>query len=192
MQDDPATAIGQPATPAATDTGRPSNFAPPAAPTAVASTDVGAGAPFATDNKRTTDMNRPEKLDEMFDQGTKDKAAADATKLGDDAKKIKDDAAVVGEDLAKLAREAVAALQRVADDLGTKAASKAGDAVETAKGVGLATVDNVTAVASDAKHRVDNGVETLSQSVSRNPLTAVAIAAGVGMLFGMMNRSDRR
>lgn len=192
MQDDPATANGQPATPAATDTGRPSTFAPLAAPTAVAPTDVGAGAPFATDNKRTTDMNRPEKLDEMFDQSTKDKAAADATKLGDDAKKIKDDAAIVGEDLAKLAREAVAALQRVADDLGSKAASRAGDAVETAKGVGLATVDNVTAVASDAKHRVDNGVETLSQSVSRNPLTAVAIAAGVGMLFGMMNRSDRR
>lgn len=200
MQDDPATASGQPATPAATDNGRPSSFAPPVAPSAVAPTDVGAGAPFATDNKRTTDMNRPEKLDEMFDQGTKDKAAAEAAKLGDDAKKIlgddakkiKDDAALVGEDLAKLAREAVAALQRVADDLGAKAASKAGDAVETAKGVGLATVDNVTAVASDAKHRVDNGMESLSQSVARNPLTAVAIAAGVGMLFGMMNRSDRR
>ena len=59
-------------------------------------------------------------------------------------------------------------------------------------GVGLAAVDNVGAIASDAKHRVDSGVETLSQSVARNPITAIAIAAGVGLLFGMMNRSGHR
>lgn len=160
-------------------------------------------------------MDRSDKIDQTFDptaksgsfDASKDKAMAEASRLGDEAKRIKDDAAAklgdeagrvkenaaaVGEDLAKLAREAVSALQRVADDLASRATDRAGEAVETAKGVGLAAVDNVGAIASDAKHRVDSGVETLSQSVARNPITAIAIAAGVGLLFGMMNRSDHR
>lgn len=202
--DDPlaGTASGRATNPTATDagSGKPSGFAPVSSP-AVATTDVGAGAPFAssgakadtagaTDRSGKTDQRMNTTMDQTFDSTTKDKTAADASKLGDDAKRIRDDAAVVGEDLAKLAREAVSALQRVADDLAVKAGHRAGEAVDVAKGVGLATVDNVAAVAGDAKHRVEGGVETLSQSVSRNPLTAVAIAAGVGMLFGMMNRSS--
>lgn len=204
--DDPLTgaASGRPANPAATDSStlKPSGFQP-AATSAVATTDVGAGAPFSSPSAKgigantaprsdQTDRKTESLMDQTFDSTTRDKTAADASKLGDDAKRIRDDAAVVGEDLAKLAREAVSALQRVADDLATKAGNRAGEAVDVAKSVGLATVDNVTAAAGDAKQRVDSGVETLSQSVARNPLTAVAIAAGVGMLFGMMNRSSHR
>lgn len=207
--DDPlaGNASGRATNPTATDTGssKPSGFEPVASP-AVATTDVGAGAPFASSGAKSsntaatpggtaersgkTDQRMNTNMDQTIDSSTKDKTAADANKLGDDAKRIRDDANVVGEDLAKLAREAVSALQRVADDLAVKAGHRAGEAVDVAKGVGLATVDNVTAVAGDAKQRMESGVDTLSQSVARNPLTAVAIAAGVGMLFGMMNRSS--
>ncbi|MBP0651938.1 hypothetical protein J8J40_33245, partial [Mycobacterium tuberculosis] len=80
--------------------------------------------------------------------------------------------------------------QKLADDLSTRATSRTDQAVETAKGAGLAAVDNVATAAGDARQRVESGVETISQSVARNPLTAVAIAAGVGMILGLMNRPD--
>lgn len=188
----------RPDTPVSSDSeqSRPSGFLPaPAAP--VAATDSAASASVPA-NPRSPVMNRPEKLDQTKDDAldsaaaVKDKAVAETAKLGDDAKRVRDDAVIVGEDLAALAREAVSALQRVADDLAAKAGTRAEEAVEAAKGVGVATVENVSAVASDARQRAEGGVEALSQSVARNPLTSVAIAAGVGMIVGMINRSDRR
>jgi ElaB/YqjD/DUF883 family membrane-anchored ribosome-binding protein len=53
-------------------------------------------------------------------------------------------------------------------------------------------VDGVSAVASETKAVTEEGFEAIGRSVKRNPLTALAIAAGTGVLIGWMTGSDGR
>ncbi len=56
---------------------------------------------------------------------------------------------------------------------------------------GARAADQAGHVASEARATADRGVETLSETVAKNPLAALAIAAGFGFILAHLTRSDR-
>ena len=65
---------------------------------------------------------------------------------------------------------------------------KAAEAAGAVAGAGAATADKVGALAHDAGVLGRNSLESVTEAVSKRPLTAIAVAAGVGLLLGMMSR----
>jgi ElaB/YqjD/DUF883 family membrane-anchored ribosome-binding protein len=124
-----------------------------------------------SDQERTTPMNRPEKIDTA---------------------RLASDTVAVGEDVATLARQAVEAIRQAADAFAAQAGVKTDEAVATARAAGAAAVDGIGAVAGDARAITADGLDAVGRSVARNPVTALAIAAGAGLLIGWLTRSDAR
>ncbi len=52
--------------------------------------------------------------------------------------------------------------------------------------------EKIEALTHNALHMGENGIESLSKLVGRNPMAALGIAAGVGLLAGLMCRRDSR
>jgi ElaB/YqjD/DUF883 family membrane-anchored ribosome-binding protein len=90
------------------------------------------------------------------------------------------DLAALREDIGRLS-DAVAGLVRSQTDA-------AGAALKDAVG---GAREQLSQAADQAQDSVLGAVADLERRIERNPLTAVLIAAGVGMVFGMMNRSRR-
>jgi len=82
------------------------------------------------------------------------------------------------------------------DHIGSSAKGTAADigaakdtvAANADAGAGAATADKVGALAHDAGVLGRNSLESVTEAVSKRPLTAIAVAAGVGLLLGMMSR----
>jgi ElaB/YqjD/DUF883 family membrane-anchored ribosome-binding protein len=100
----------------------------------------------------------------------KDSAASDLAR----------DLAALREDIGRLS-DAVAGLVRSQTDA-------AGAALKDAVG---GAREQLSQAADQAQDSVLGAVADLERRIEKNPLTAVLIAAGVGMVFGMMNRSRR-
>lgn len=109
-----------------------------------------------------------------------------------DTSRLRSDTAAVGDDVAVLARQAVDAIRQAADAFAARAGVKTGEAVATARAAGNATVDGIGAVAGEARALTEDGIDAIGRSVARNPVTALTIAAGAGLLIGWMTRSDPR
>ncbi|TBW40385.1 hypothetical protein EYW49_04160 [Siculibacillus lacustris] len=122
-------------------------------------------------NGRIASMARPERLD---------------------TSRLQSDTAAVGDDVAALARQAVEAIRQAADAFAAQAGVKSDEAVAAARAAGTATIDGIGAVAGDARALTENGIDAIGRSVARNPVAALAIAAGAGLLLGWMTRSDAR
>ncbi|MFY8105401.1 MAG: hypothetical protein ACOVKO_00695 [Elstera sp.] len=61
-------------------------------------------------------------------------------------------------------------------------------AKETASQAG----EKLDALAENARSLGESGIEALSKMVGRSPMAAIGIAAGVGLLAGLMCRRDNR
>lgn len=122
-------------------------------------------------NRISPDLNRTDKLDTS-------RIAADTT--------------AVGEDLIDLARQAVEAIRKAADELAATAGNKADSAVSAARAAGTATADSIGGIAGDARSLAEDTFDSLGKTIGRNPIAALAIAAGTGLLLGLFSRSDSR
>jgi ElaB/YqjD/DUF883 family membrane-anchored ribosome-binding protein len=90
------------------------------------------------------------------------------------------DLAALRADIARLS-DAVAGLVRARTDAaGAVLKDAMGDARE-----------RLSQAAGQAQDSAFGAVADLERRIEKNPLTAVMIAAGIGMVFGMMNRSRR-
>ncbi len=88
------------------------------------------------------------------------------------------DLSAAGSDLYDLTRQAIVEMRRIADDYASRTGGRAGEAV----GV----------LADDARAIGRDGIDALAESVSRRPVTSLAIAAGVGLVLGWATRSGPR
>jgi ElaB/YqjD/DUF883 family membrane-anchored ribosome-binding protein len=108
--------------------------------------------------------------DEEISMSDKDSAVSD----------LASDLAALRDDIARLS-DAVTGLVRTQTDA-------AGAALKGAVGEAR---EHLSQAASQAQDGALGAVADLERRIEKNPLTAVLIAAGVGMVFGMMNRSRR-
>ena len=96
------------------------------------------------------------------------------------------------------AAELAANLAALRDDIGRLSDTVAGLVRAQTDAAGAALKDAVggareqfSQAAGQAQESALGAVADLERRIEKNPLTAVLIAAGVGMIFGMMNRSRR-
>ena len=93
----------------------------------------------------------------------------------------------IAADLANL-RSDIASLGESIAELMSERANAAGAAV---KGVAGDAQDRLSHAAGHAQDGVLGAVADLERRIERDPLTAVLIAAGLGMAIGMMTKSPR-
>ncbi len=79
-----------------------------------------------------------------------------------------------------------------ADGYAARLDTAADKVVTAAKHTASEAGEKLDALAHDAMGLGENGLEALSKLVGRNPMAALGIAAGVGLLAGMMCRRDNR
>lgn len=96
------------------------------------------------------------------------------------------------DDLNVLSHQALDALRRAADELTALLGANAAGAVAAFKQAGQSASSNVNDLAGNARDIGRDKLDDLSEAVRRNPLTSLALAAGAGMIFGMMRRNHRR
>jgi ElaB/YqjD/DUF883 family membrane-anchored ribosome-binding protein len=98
-----------------------------------------------------------------------------------------DAAAELAANLASL-KEDIARLTDTVSGLVRTQTDAAGTALREAMG---GARDQFSQAAGQAQESAIGAIADLERRIEKNPLTAVLIAAGVGMIFGMMNRSRR-
>ena len=99
-------------------------------------------------------------------------------------------------DVSALAAQAVDAVQKAVDDLTELLRGHAPEAAAALKEASRAAGENIGDLAhelkDDAREIGRARIEDLSVAVRRNPLTALAIAAGVGLIVGLWNNRGGR
>ena len=99
-------------------------------------------------------------------------------------------------DVGALAAQAVDAVQKAVDDLTELLRGHAPEAAAALKEASRAAGENIGDLAhelkDDAREIGRARLEDLSVAVRRNPLTALAIAAGVGLIVGLWNNRGGR
>ena len=108
-----------------------------------------------------------------------------------DTSKLSSDSAQVGDDISQLARAAIDAIRAATEEFASKAGVSKGEAVDAVRHAGQAAVSGLRAGAGEARILTETGLDTLGKSVIRNPLAALAIAAGTGLLLGLLSRSGQ-
>lgn len=118
-----------------------------------------------------------------------------------EAKEVDQTSGATGEevrsaDVDALASQAVDAVQKAVDDLTQLLRAHAPEAAAALKEASRAAGENIGGLAQelkdDAREIGRARLDDLSGAVRRNPLTALAIAAGVGLIVGLWNnRGDR-
>jgi ElaB/YqjD/DUF883 family membrane-anchored ribosome-binding protein len=98
-----------------------------------------------------------------------------------------DDAAAadLSADLAALRAD----ISRLSDTMAGLVRSQANSASAAVKGVMGDARDQLSQAASQAQDSALGAAADLERRIEKNPLTAVLIAAGIGMALGMMSRS---
>ena len=108
----------------------------------------------------------------------------------DVSKEIKDRAADASPDVKLLLAQAVEAINKVVDDVSRLLKTDPADTVAAIKDAGKAASDNIGTFAHDASDMGRAKIDDLGAAVRRNPLTWLAVAAGVGLIIGLWNGRD--
>lgn len=96
------------------------------------------------------------------------------------------------EQFAASVNDAVKALKAAVEDFAKTASEGRNSAASAVKKAGANATDQLTAFSGDAQDYVDRGAVGLAKTVAGNPLTALALAAGAGLLIGLATRGDRK
>ena len=119
--------------------------------------------------------------------------------VADNAAKIKKDIGAAGSDLADKAGDVAAAAQdalgemrRIIDEFAARTGVKASEAVETVKATGADTADHIGAALNGASALGKEGLDGVADAVAKRPMTAMAVALGVGLLVGLASRGGSR
>lgn len=119
--------------------------------------------------------------------------------VADNARKIKDDLGAAGSelagkagDVATAAQEALSQMKRVMDEFAAKTGVKASEAMDTVKAAGTDTADHLGAALNGATSLGKEGIDGIAEAAAKRPVTAMAIALGVGLLLGLASRGGSR
>jgi len=103
------------------------------------------------------------------------KEAGKATSAG--AKDIQDDLQALRDDVARLTQQLAGIVTAKGNKAWKRAKSNVGDVVSDVQDMGMEAVGAVREVG-------DNVVDAIDESLRKRPYTTLAIAAGIGFLFG--------
>ncbi len=119
--------------------------------------------------------------------------------VADNAAKIKKDIGTAGSDIADkagdvavAAQEALAEMRRIVEEFAAKTGVKASEAMETVKTTGSETADHIGVALSGASALGKEGIDGMADAVAKRPMTAMAVALGVGLLVGLVSRGSSR
>lgn len=119
--------------------------------------------------------------------------------VAENARKIKQDIGTAGSELAGkagdvaiAAQEALSEMKKIVDEFAAKTGAKASEAVETVKATGSDTADHIGAALSGASSLGKEGIDGIAEAAARRPVTAMAIAMGIGLLLGLASRGGSR
>ena len=122
-----------------------------------------------------------------------------AKTVADNAAKIKNDLGAAGSDLADkagdvavAAQEALGEMRRIIDEFAAKTGVKASEALDTVKARGADTADHIGAALNGAGTLGKEGIDGMAEAVAKRPMTAMAVALGVGLLIGFASRGSSR
>lgn len=153
-----------------------------------ASSAAAAAASDAADKLRE-DLGASEPLDQP----------SGARVVAENAKKIKQDIGAAGSELAGqagdvaiAAQEALMEMKKIVDEFAAKTGAKASEAVETVKATGSETADHIGAALGGASSLGKEGLDGIAEAAAKRPVTAMAIALGVGLLLGLASRGGSR
>ena len=106
---------------------------------------------------------------------------------------VRDDLAAVRNDLARLADTVSNMVSGQSRAASRAARNNAQGMMDQARGQFYARANDVSKMgnmfASEARDRLHNANVEIESRIERNPITAVLIAAGVGLVLGLMSRS---
>lgn len=80
-------------------------------------------------------------------------------------------------------------ISRLSDTMAALVRAQAGSAGAAMRGAVGDARDQLSQAAAEAQDRALGAAADLERRIEKNPLTAVLIAAGIGMALGMMSRS---
>jgi ElaB/YqjD/DUF883 family membrane-anchored ribosome-binding protein len=102
-----------------------------------------------------------------------------------------DKARDAAQDTSRLVAQAVTALQALAAELSSRASNiDPAETVAALRDAGKAASDNIGVFAQGAGEAGRAQLDELGVAVRRNPLTWLAVAAGVGLIFGLWQSRD--
>ncbi len=133
------------------------------------------------------------------DEVREDLGQSGARVVAENARKIKEDIGTAGSelagkagDVATAAQEALSEMKKIIDEFAAKTGAKASEAVETVKATGSDTADHIGAALSGASSLGREGMDGIAEAAAKRPVTAMAIALGVGLLLGLASRGSSR
>ena len=91
--------------------------------------------------------------------------------------------------VAQSAREALAEMRAIVERFAATTGEKAGEAAGAVKAAGADTAERVAVLVDEARTLGRDGLDTLADSVAKRPISALAVAAGVGLVLGLVTRS---
>lgn len=117
-----------------------------------------------------------------------DDIASKANATADDVATTVATVAEEGEKIALSAKDALAEMRRIVQDFAASTGEKASAAASAVGATGTATAERFGELLDDARVLGRDGLDELADGVSKRPLTALAVAAGVGLVLGLMTR----
>lgn len=96
------------------------------------------------------------------------------------------------DELAASVNEAVSSIKSQMEDFARFVAYKKDELSDTLKVASVRTGEQLNGMATEMRASGDRGLTFVAKTVSDNPMTALMIAAGAGMLVGMMVAGGRR
>jgi ElaB/YqjD/DUF883 family membrane-anchored ribosome-binding protein len=91
--------------------------------------------------------------------------------------------------VAQSAREALAEMRVIVERFAATTGEKAGEAADAVKATGADTAERVAGLVDDARTLGREGLDGLADAVAKRPVAALAVAAGVGLLLGLVTRT---
>lgn len=118
-------------------------------------------------------------------------AAGDmAEHIGTSAVHVLDATKAAGKQISAVAKEEMTSLRADLDDMTSRLSSFSESELTAAKEKILAKIESTKVsakgIASEVTHQIHHGVDVTTDYVKERPLQSVAVAAGVGILLGML------
>lgn len=110
---------------------------------------------------------------------------------GQTGSRLREELANLKRDLDTLMSRAASLTDRELSDARDRLMTRFGSMRESAKGVAQQAREQAKGVAQQAKGQLDQGMDVTAEYVRDKPLQSVALAAGIGLLLGVLLRRDR-
>lgn len=114
--------------------------------------------------------------------------AKGADKIGKDAAGVGSDIADKAGDIANAARDAIGEMRRIIDDFAARTGTATTEAAGSVKSAGVDAGRQVSQMLNSAEAFGRSGVDSVAETISKRPLTSLAVAVGVGVLLGLSRR----